>query len=458
MASLSVIITTHNCAPVVAKTLQSVGEAQAVFHRHDFRWKDVATEVVVVDDGSTDDTCQVVLDFARDRPDWRLVRRAKASSPSCARNTGVREAQGELLFFLDGDDLYLPQHLAQCYALFEDPHVGFVKTGVRLADPVHADWKTRIEDSIVINLCVRRSCHDFIGGYPDYHLARRIDDRLKAETDIFFKIEDMHYNRLVRAFFQGRKIHQETVEYCRYPGNAYDRQYEKFSRPSGTVPEVYEGDQRLRLLLAEVLVNDLIEILRNRPIAPDDAVARLLRPPSLDAARKHHQAGDVVRAEQIYRQVLSADPSDAQVWYLLGAACHAAGKLGDALTALQQAIQRQPQHADAHNHLGVVLAQQGRHAEAVASFRQSLQLKPDADETARNLGLALKELGRLDEAADSFRLVLRLRPDDVRGHFLLGQTLAAQGKRDEAAACYQQAIRLQPGFTEARDRLKQLRP
>src|SRR5262249_26972988 len=151
----------------------------------------VAAEVVVVDDGSADGTYRTALEFTRGKGSWKVVRRDSPSSPSCARNTGVSHSSGELLFFLDGDDLFLPHDIAECYRALEDRGTDYVKTGVRLAHPVHPDWRPRIEFSIPINLCIRRRCHEFFGGFPDYHLFSRADGRFRHETDIFFKIEDM---------------------------------------------------------------------------------------------------------------------------------------------------------------------------------------------------------------------------------------------------------------------------
>src|SRR5262249_48385279 len=61
----------------------------------------------------------------------------------------------------------------------------------------------------------------------------------------------------------------------------------------------------------------------------DEAVALALR---------FHQAGDLQQAESIYRQLLQADGSLAQVWCLLGAACHSQGRYAEAETCSRQAL------------------------------------------------------------------------------------------------------------------------
>src|SRR5437870_5407675 len=97
LESLSVIVTAHNCANLIRRTLESVAAAVA-FLRRDTGHTAAAVEIVVVDDGSSDQTSQVVTEFGNGRSGWLLVRRERCSSPSCARNTGVGHAQGDILF------------------------------------------------------------------------------------------------------------------------------------------------------------------------------------------------------------------------------------------------------------------------------------------------------------------------------------------------------------------------
>jgi GT2 family glycosyltransferase len=94
----SVIVPAFNAARTVGSTIRSV-LAQT---RQDF-------EVVVVDDGSTDSTIELVREFERD-PRIRLLRQSNGG-PSAARNTGIAAARGGYVSMLDADDLWLPEYL-----------------------------------------------------------------------------------------------------------------------------------------------------------------------------------------------------------------------------------------------------------------------------------------------------------------------------------------------------------
>src|ERR1700760_2526444 len=104
----SVVIPVFNRAGPLAQAIESV-RAQTF---QDF-------EIVVVDDGSTDDPRAAVGRFAD--PRIRYFRQANAGG-GAARNHGIDEARGQFVAFLDSDDVFLPHHLASMHRLLEDTY------------------------------------------------------------------------------------------------------------------------------------------------------------------------------------------------------------------------------------------------------------------------------------------------------------------------------------------------
>lgn len=107
----SVIVPTYNYGPYLGKAVESVlGQTCPDF------------ELVIVDDGSTDQTREVVAGYAD--PRVKYIYQENRGLPA-ARNTGIRAAQGELLAFLDADDQFHPQKLELHLALLESyPQAG----------------------------------------------------------------------------------------------------------------------------------------------------------------------------------------------------------------------------------------------------------------------------------------------------------------------------------------------
>lgn len=101
---VSVVIPTYNRSSSVRESIES---ALAQTHRE--------IEVIVVDDGSTDDTAAVLASYGGR---IRAVRQDNAG-PSAARNRGFRESRGAILAFLDSDDTWLPDKIARQVALME---------------------------------------------------------------------------------------------------------------------------------------------------------------------------------------------------------------------------------------------------------------------------------------------------------------------------------------------------
>ncbi len=120
MPKVSVIIPSFNSEKTVSMTVESA-LAQT--------YPDI--EVIVVDDGSTDGTRQILEPYA-DRIRYIYQENKKHSG---ARNTGIRAAQGEYLAFLDSDDLWLPEKIERQVAVLDQhPEVVLVACVARYID------------------------------------------------------------------------------------------------------------------------------------------------------------------------------------------------------------------------------------------------------------------------------------------------------------------------------------
>jgi glycosyltransferase involved in cell wall biosynthesis len=149
-----VIIPAHNAATFLPETLASV-EAQTFTD-----W-----EVVAVDDGSSDDTWSILTSSS---PRVRALRNVEAAGPAAARNAALRDATGELVAFLDADDLLLPRYLEGQIDCLEAARtagrrVGLVTCDARLlengkyAAHTYLDWVGTRERPLTLEFVLRRN-------------------------------------------------------------------------------------------------------------------------------------------------------------------------------------------------------------------------------------------------------------------------------------------------------------
>lgn len=176
-------------------------------------------------------------------------------------------------------------------------------------------------------------------------------------------------------------------------------------------------------------------------------------PKTLDAAVKHHSAGRLPRAEQLYQQVLQADPDQPVALNLLGVIARQRGDHAGAVDLITKALAIKPDMAEAHNNLGNTLLDLGKTDKAIASYRQALEFKPDFTDALNNLGTALKDLGQLDEAAELFAKALDLQPESAAMHCNFGAVLKNLGRLEDAVESFQKALSIQPDLTAAHNNL-----
>ena len=189
----SIIIPTYNRAGLIAATLYSVQNQNFT----DF-------EVLVVDDGSKDNTAEVLLPFIADMR-FKYLPKDNAER-GAARNYGFDQAQGEYVIFLDSDDIFHPTHLATLHAAingmqsqpnFIATKYDFDRNGKRRPSALEAwpasslRFDTFLQgNALACNICVRRQ---------NQHLFRFEEDRRYAAIeDWMFMLQNTQHGDVVQ--------------------------------------------------------------------------------------------------------------------------------------------------------------------------------------------------------------------------------------------------------------------
>jgi len=173
----------------------------------------------------------------------------------------------------------------------------------------------------------------------------------------------------------------------------------------------------------------------------------------LDRARFAYslqQQGNLIEAEQIYREILAVAPDHFHATHLLGVIAAQTGHFGPAEELISRAIAINPNEAAAHSNLGNVLWEFERLDEAIASQDRAIALDTSYAPAHSNRANALKALGRFEEALIGCDQAIALVPDYADAWSNRGALLQELGRFDEAMASYDRAIALNPQFLDPR--------
>jgi glycosyltransferase involved in cell wall biosynthesis len=250
---VSVVVPAYNYGRYIGETLESLREQTYG-----------AWECVVVDDGSTDDTAEVVSRFAAREPRLRYLRQENRRQ-AAARNNGIRHARGKYFQFLDADDLLEREKLARQVEFLEArPEVDVVYSNVRyFGGPVpgalrraNADdraWMPEISGAgrPVLAAVVRNN----IMPINSPLLRRSAVEAVGFFGEGLTPVEDWEY--LIRCAAAGLRFHYDDAEGARALVRAH--------------PESSSSDQR-RMYQAEILMRKTVG-----PFLREAGVARLNR-------------------------------------------------------------------------------------------------------------------------------------------------------------------------------------
>ena len=260
---VSVVVNTYNRSTQVGAAIDSVLSQSGV-----------DLELVVVDDGSTDDTQAVLAGVSDVRMRWL---RQDNRGLSWARTVGAREAQGEWLLFLDDDDRLHEGALAALLGAATAPSCRVVVGGVTTVDTngqtLQQSTPTSLDDVLAGTFLIGRTLYDEVGGYlaglPSSH-----------QTELFLRVQKVLGDLPGAVAYVPRPVVQIEIRPLagrpqRSPINAYDGARWLLARH----PDQYTGHQRATMETI-VAINAmrigrytegrrrLVSAVRNDPLSP----------------------------------------------------------------------------------------------------------------------------------------------------------------------------------------------
>jgi glycosyltransferase involved in cell wall biosynthesis len=212
---VSVVIPLHNAQATIQRTLRSAAAQD---------WPNL--EIIVVDDGSTDNGCDVVQAEAALDPRIMLIRQANAGV-AAARNRGAAAAGGDYLAFLDADDLWLPDKITAQMNLVARPEKDFgasytwsalIDDGDRIYSlayrPTAEGWILRdlCRSNVIGNgsaLLVRRGVFEQVGGFDPSLKARGAQGC--EDLMLYLRLAEVTRFGLVRRWATGYRVSRTNM-------------------------------------------------------------------------------------------------------------------------------------------------------------------------------------------------------------------------------------------------------
>ncbi len=175
------------------------------------------------------------------------------------------------------------------------------------------------------------------------------------------------------------------------------------------------------------------------------------RPP-VEAAWQLLAKGKRDQAVTLLRDLIQANPANADARLLLGSVLMEAGQRTESIAQLREAVRLLPQSAEAHNALGEACNSFGDPAAARPEFERAVALDPHHAQAQANLGDVLLQLNQPQAAVPHLDQAIRLfgsKPDAAYPRYQRAKIYSEQGDAVAAASELEKAVELRPEFAEA---------
>ena len=148
---------------------------------------------------------------------------------------------------------------------------------------------------------------------------------------------------------------------------------------------------------------------------------------------------------------IKMDPQNLDIQSLFAAALnfHRAGQLEKAKEFYKQIISLWPSHADSLQNLGILYAQDKDFLQAVDCFKKATEADPTNYNYFSNLGTALNDLGTPEQSIEFFEKAISLNPESADTYYNLGNVFQKLGQHDKSIEYYKKAIQFNPAWLEA---------
>jgi len=199
---ISIITPTYNRATSLPRALESI------FDQTFKNW-----EIIIIDDGSTDTTQEILKKFQEQNKNVICIKHDKNKGVTAARNTGLHEAKGDYIAFLDSDDVWLPQKLEKQLEVFNrSPDIGLVYTGALFIN--EKGGEQRIKNATVEGYIYEQEiAFNPIGSPSRVMVKREVFEKVGMFDENFSVLEDWEMWIRITKTYPVRSINEPLIHY-----------------------------------------------------------------------------------------------------------------------------------------------------------------------------------------------------------------------------------------------------
>ena len=221
MEQISVIIPVYNAEKTIRRCLESIMSSEYEEY-----------EVIVVDDGSTDNSASILLEYANKDHRIKIITQSN-SGPSIARNKGLESAKGEIITFVDSDDYVRNDYLDQLEKVFREQRADVVFFEFHRVTPDGTELSTHYLPGIQTEYyqsLIALSEADMFGYTWIKAFRREVSSGVYFDEDVNLFEDELFTCRLLKKPVKLYLLNEAIYYYVRTDGTLAQRTHEDYCR------------------------------------------------------------------------------------------------------------------------------------------------------------------------------------------------------------------------------------
>ncbi|WP_394903137.1 glycosyltransferase [Clostridium butyricum] len=369
---VSVIIVVYNGEKFIGQAIESVLNQT---------YKDI--ELVVVDDGSTDSTRDIIESYK----DVKYIYEEN-SGQATARNLGIENSKGKYIAFLDADDLYMSKKIEKQVSVLEkNPQIDVIYNDLRVVDENLNYLSTLKSEGIYVrreDLLANIMDRQVIQGPVCMMLRRKCTERVKWNKELSY-VNDYDYIINLLKQYNFKYLEEELYIYRRHGNNFSNKHNESVHEEKNVIRNI--GIKNIQKIVNESSFNN--------------------KDKKFLLARIYIKINQYKKAREILKENILKNDNELLYFYL-GLCNYKLHNINVAYENFRKAIEINCELAEAYNNLGCCLILKNQNGKAKNCFKKALELRNEYIDAKNNLKCVTNKSKEIKVTEKQLRKILTI--------------------------------------------------